>query len=500
MRSILPPFQSRSARRLVRSVSAIAGLLAIALQPLPASAAVGDDATDAILGQPNGFSNTINNGGLDADSLALPYYSTFDAAGNLYTADTANHRVLIYMKPMTTDHVADKVVGQPDLNSNAANNGGISASTLNSPTGLAVDSAGNLWVADSGNNRVLEYDSPMTTDTVADRFIGQPNFTSFAANNGGLNASSLSFPMGVAVDSAKNVYVADYVNNRVLEYNNPIATADRVADIVFGQPGFFTGIPDNGGVSDSSLDNPCGVAVDKNDNLWVADMSNSRVLEYDKPTLLGRIADRVLGQPSFAGQAANFGGIAAGSLAGPYGVTTDANGNVYVADTYNHRTLFYTAPIATSDRIADHVYGQPDFNSNTANNGGLGDTTEWYPIGTAVSPTGDVSITEYGNNRTMMFETPVPIVTSLQVKISASGKPKLIVKGHGMLNAFAIVTVDLVPFATFKYKLPATNGTAGTVIATDPSFDALVPVGVPVTIRVSNPGSGLESAPIPFTR
>src|SRR5262245_11457093 len=108
MRSLLPPFQSRSARHTVRAISAITGLLAIALQPLPASAAVGDDSTDAILGQPNGFSNTPNNGGLDADSLAAPYFSTFDTAGNLYTADFANHRVLIYINPMATDHVADK--------------------------------------------------------------------------------------------------------------------------------------------------------------------------------------------------------------------------------------------------------------------------------------------------------------------------------------------------------------------------------------------------------
>jgi hypothetical protein len=340
----------------------------------------------------------------------------------------------------------------------------------------------------------------LTTDTVADRVIGQPNFTSNLANNGGLNALSLSHPVGVALDSARNLYVADYSNNRVLEYNNPIATADRMADLVFGQPNFFTGIPDNGGVSDTSMDHPCGVAIDKQDNLWVADTLNNRVLEFDEPTALGTTADRVLGQPSFASSSPNFGGVSAGSLRGPYGVTADANGNVYVADSLNHRTLFYTAPIATSDRMADHVYGQPDFNSNTQNNGGISDATAALPLGVAVSTTGDVIITEYGNHRATMLETPVPIVTSLQVKISAAGKPKLLVKGHGMLNGSAVVTVDGLPLATFKYKQPAANGTAGTVVALDPSFDALVPVGVPVTVRVYNPGSGLESAPIPFTR
>jgi sugar lactone lactonase YvrE len=499
MRPLPPVSHTPSARNSARAVAAI-GLVVLTFQPLPASAAVGDDSTDAILGQPNGFTNAPNFSGVNASGLSTPYYSTFDAAGNLYTADTSNHRVLIYMKPMTTDHVADKVVGQPDFNSNAANNGGISASTLNAPMGLAVDSAGTLWVADYNNSRVLGFVSPLTTDVVADFKLGQPNFASFAANNGGLNALALNHPVGVAVDSAKNVYVGDYGNNRVLEYNNPIGTGDRTADIVFGQPNFLTGIADNGGVDDDSLDHPCGVAIDKNDNLWVADTNNSRVLEYDKPTAFGNVADRFLGQASFAGSAVNAGGLSAGSLAGPYGVAVDANGNVYVADTFNNRTLFYSAPIATADRIADEVYGQPDFNSNAANNGGISDDTEATPVGVSVGPTGDIAITEYGNNRSQMLETPVPIVTSLEVKISGTGKPKLVVKGFGMLTNFAVVTVDGVPFATFKYKLPAANGTAGSIVCTDPSFDALVPDGVPVTIRVYNPVSSLESAPIPFTR
>ena len=309
--------------------------------------------------------------GINAEGLQLPYEITFDAAGNLFVADTYNHRVLGYLSPMTTDHVADLVIGQPDFNSNVANNNGISASSLNSPIGLATDATGNLFVADAGNNRVLEFNRPFVTDVVADRAIGQPDFASATANNPALSATSLSTPADLAVDAEGNLWVVDYANNRVLEYNNPIATSDRIADLVIGQPDFVSNTANNGGISATSLSSPVCIAIDSRRNVWIADVANNRILEFDDPKTLGRTADRILGQPDFASNTPNYnGGIDAVGLATPYGVTVDINGNAYVSDTANHRTLFYTSPIATGDRIADRVYGQPDFNSGTPNNGG----------------------------------------------------------------------------------------------------------------------------------
>jgi sugar lactone lactonase YvrE len=487
-------FTSRS------GAAALAGLLAVMLQPLPASAAVGDASGDVILGQPNDFSSSANNPRLDAESLNVATYSTFDAAGNLFVADSANNRVLIYLRPMTTDRVADRVIGQPDFNSDTSNNGGVSASTFHTPMGVAIDATGTLWVADHANNRVLAFDAILTTDAVADRIIGQPDSKSKTENNGGISAASLRYPIGVALDRAGNLYVADYGNNRVLEYNNPVATSDRVADLVFGQPSFSSTTANATGVSATSMNFPRGVAIDANNNLWVADHANSRVLEFDRPMVLGTTADRVLGQPNLTSSMENSGGVSASSLRYPSGVAADANGNIYVADTLNNRTLFYTNPISTSDRIADRVYGQSDFQSKQENNGGVSAASAFNPMGVAVSPTGDVAIGDFGNSRVILIEAPAPIVTSIQVKLSPSGTPKLIVSGHGMLNGFAVVTVDSVPLATFKYKVLEANGSAGKVTALDRSFDAMVPKGVQVIVRVSNPGSGVASAPIPFTR
>ena len=93
------------------------------------------------------------------------------------------------------DPSADRVFGQPDFTSNLNNNGGLSASSLYIATGVAVDAQGNLYVADLFNHRVLEYDTPATTDAVADRVFGQPDFTSNIPNNGGVSVKQPSLSL-----------------------------------------------------------------------------------------------------------------------------------------------------------------------------------------------------------------------------------------------------------------------------------------------------------------
>jgi hypothetical protein len=482
---------------------ALALLLGSFAPPLSASAAVGDVEGDRILGQPNASSNLPDVTGLNASGLDNPESLAFDGAGNLWVVDIDNNRVLGYRSPMTTDRIADIVIGQPDFNSDTVNNGGISATSLSYPYDVAVSATGDLWVVDTGNSRVLKYTRPFETDTIADFVIGQPDFESNVENyNGVVDAAGLDDPTDVALDSAGNVWVVDYDNNRVLGYDNPTTTMDRLADRVLGQPNFNTYVANNGGISAKSFDSPFAVEVDRLDNLWVVDYRNNRVLEFDKPGTLDAIADRVLGQPNFMSSTVNYTGqVDAAGLNNPGGVCVDANGNVYVGDAYNHRVLVYTSPIATGDRIADRVIGQPDFNSGIENNGGVSAKSFWIPIGVDVDPSGNLAVADYANNRVVLLQAPTPVVSSIQVKLAAATRQgKLIVRGFGMKAASAIVEVDGVPLTTTKYKEVAADGSARRVIASDPNFDTLVPRGVQVRITIVNPETGSRSAPIPFTR
>jgi sugar lactone lactonase YvrE len=476
--------------------------LALTANPLIGSAAPGDTAGDLIIGQPDASSGEPNVTGVDASGLDYPYGAAFDAAGNLFVADADNNRVLGYRAPMTTDAVADLVIGQPDFNSNAENNGGVSAASLHYPVGVAVSAAGDLYVADIGNDRVLEYDRPFATDTVADRVFGQPDLASNTANNGGLGPASLDGPLGIAVDAAGNLWVADAYNHRVLQYDNPVAASDQIADLVLGQPDFTTNTPNFGGVSAASLRLPTGVAVDAQRNVWVADSNNHRVLEYDDPKTFGATADRALGQPSFTSDVPNYtGAVSAAGLKYPFALSVAPDGNVYVCDSNNHRVLLYTSPTATRDRIADRVFGQPDFTSGVSNNGGISAQTLSGPSWVAIDPTGNLAIADVNNNRIVLLKAPVPLVTSLELKVSPrTGKAKFIVRGFGIIAGRALVEVDGVALATTRYKQVAADGSSRRLIASDPSFDAAVPPGVPVSVAVFDPLTGSRSAPRTFTR
>ncbi len=220
-----------------------------------------------VFGQPDLFSYKCNNGvaagdlaGLGADSLCGPARMAVDRAGNLYVADAGNNRVLVYNTPFNAasgepgagDASADFVYGQGgSFTSRGSNLDGAGATTLSNPAAVALDGSGNIYIADTGNNRVLEYakagNPPVASDAIASRSYGQGAVNDFTdticANGAGGNpspsAQAMCIPGGVALDSAGNLFVADSGNNRVLEIATPLA-GTQSATRVFGQGGEFT--------------------------------------------------------------------------------------------------------------------------------------------------------------------------------------------------------------------------------------------------------------------
>jgi sugar lactone lactonase YvrE len=374
-------------------VAAIVGLIALPLLLAPAAALPDDDA-DVLVGQPSFMDTACNAGGISGASLCEPRGISVDRDGNVYVADTANNRVLMYERPLISDSVADMAIGQPDMTSSACNNGGLSASSLCMPYSVDLDADGNLYIADFGNSRVLEYHDPLTTDAEADTVFGQPDMVSDACNNGGIDAATLCLPGSVSVDDVGNVYIADTGNSRVLGYIQPFIFG-TVADRVFGQAGSYTsGACNNGGVSATSLCLPESASFHGFQHLFITDTANSRVLLVDNP-LASPLADYVIGQPDFATAGCNTGGLpSALNLCEPRGVAIDHEMNTYVADSSNHRVLQYNDPIMT-DSTADLVYGQAgSFSTATCHNGGASATSLCAPHGLAVDETGNLFAVE----------------------------------------------------------------------------------------------------------
>lgn len=330
------------------------------------------DPANLVLGQQD-YTATDAPNPPTAATMNAPTGVAMGEDGVLYVSDTGNNRVLVfipyniceyyeviddvyclaghqfseYYTPIFLDGMdADYALGQPDLNSNTLRPTG--PTSLNQPMGLAVDFDDNLVVADHGNNRVVVYEWPLEDGKSVSWIIGQDatriNATSAKAAPNPPTQWSLNGPTSVAIGpAAKQLYIADTGNNRIIVHN--VSPVDYLADFVIGQPDFVSNTPNNGGLSATSLNHPTGIKVDAGNQLYVADTDNHRVLAFDRSQPDG-IADMVIGQPDFTSNTPNNGGISAQSLNSPRGIGTDAiSMALYVTDQGNNRILHYFQPL-----------------------------------------------------------------------------------------------------------------------------------------------------------
>jgi len=325
---------------------------------------------DLVLGQPDFDNNTANyDGTVAANTLSSPHGIASDGT-NLVVADTGNHRVLIWPTiPTTTQEAATYVLGQTLMTTATANQGGRSAATLSSPRFVAI-SGTKLLVSDSSNNRVLIWNTmPTANKTAANIYLGQPAANVGTANNGGLSASTLNAPYGLTV-AGSILYVADYTNHRVLGWNSVPAASSTAADFALGQPDLVSNTANNGGRTAQTLSNPSDVSSDGT-VLFVSDYSNHRVLKWSAlPAVTQTAANYVLGQTLFTTATANQGGIGASTLSNPISVFTDST-RTLVVDYTNHRVLLWTAVPSSNKPSATIVVGQPNFTSSQPNSDGV---------------------------------------------------------------------------------------------------------------------------------
>jgi predicted esterase/sugar lactone lactonase YvrE len=311
-----------------------------------------------VLGQLNFTSNPY---GTTSGTLNSPSGVVVDpTTGKLFVVDRYNNRILRWSSTakMTNGSSAEVVFGQSDFTTSSS---GLSALKFNDPLRAFVDSSGNLWVSDYLNNRVLRFDnaSSRSSGSSADAVLGQSDFTT---NTSGTTANKMNGPVGIFVSSSGRLWVTDRLNHRVLRFDNAVSKSNGAnADGVLGQPDFTTG---TSGLSATKMNRPMGVYDDAIDHLWVCEDDNNRVIRFDSASSKsnGAAADGVLGQPDFI---TNLKSLSRNGVSNLRGVFGDAAGRLYIVDESNNRILIFEhAALKPNGAFADYVLGQPDFGSD----------------------------------------------------------------------------------------------------------------------------------------
>ncbi len=314
-----------------------------------------------------------------------------DGAGNLFVTDTNNDTV----RKVAPDGTVTTLAGL--AGTTGSTDGAGSAARFNSPTGITVDAAGNLYVADTDNHTIRKITPAGVTSTVA----GQAG-TAGSANGVG-TAAQFSFPSDVTVDGAGNLFVAD-TNNETIRRIAP----DGTVTVVAGRPG-STGSADGVGTV-ARFASPEGVAVDGAGNLYVADTNNHTIRKIAPDATVSTLA----GLAGASGSNDGAGSVA--RLQFPSDLAVDGSGNLYVADTDNH-----TIRMITPAGLTGTVAGQPGTNGSADGTGSAAQF--YYPTGVAVDGAGNVYVADTSNHtvREGMAATAPRIVTQPQSQNATAG-------------------------------------------------------------------------------
>jgi uncharacterized protein (TIGR03437 family) len=331
----------------------------------------------------NGLSSGGGDGGLAVGApLGYPAGLAFDSAGNLYIAETNAARI----RKVDTNGIITTVAGG-NPGSFSGDGGPATKAALAAPRGIAVDKSGNLYIADWANNRIRM----VTASTGVISTIAGSNTTGFSGDGGPASQATISGPFGMAVDSSGNLYFTDGSAIRKISLSGIITT------VVGSKQGGFAG--DNGPATKAQLSGTQGVAVDASGNLYIADWGNQRIRYVNSSGIITTIAGT--GTAGFSGD----GSLAtAATFSGPAAVAVDASGAVHVADLNNGRVRRFvvggaiTTFAGTATSVGD---GGPSIDARLDS-----------PNGVAVDGSGNLYIADISANRVRKV-TPSGTVTTL---------------------------------------------------------------------------------------
>lgn len=265
------------------------------------------------------------------------------------------------------------------------------AAMLNYPSHIAVDAAGNLYIADTHNHRIRKVDSAGNITTIAG-----DGTSGFSGDGGPATSAQLSYPHGIAVDSAGNLYIADFGNNRVRKINTTGTISTFAGDGTYGDSG------DGGPATAAQFHDPFNVAVDSNDNVYIADYRNSSIRMVNSSGIISTVAGGGYGDSGDGGLAVNA------KFHSPRGIAIAADGTLYIADTHNNRIRVVdgagtVTTFAGSGTLGDSGYG---------GDGGLATNAQLsFPAAVALDGDGNLYIADYANSRIRMVDSAGAVST-----------------------------------------------------------------------------------------
>ncbi|MBA3663048.1 MAG: T9SS type A sorting domain-containing protein [Bacteroidetes bacterium] len=379
-------------------------------------------------------------------TLNNPAAVAVDAAGNIYIADASNNSI----RKVNTSGIISTLAGT-GVAGYSGDGAAATLATLNGPIGVAVDAVGNVYIADEYNHRIRK----INTGGVISTFAGT-GVLGYSGDGSAATISTLYFPIGVAVDAAGNVYIADYGNDRIRKVN----TGGVISTIAGNGLGGYSG--DGAAATLAQLSGPTGVAVDPTGNVYIADYVNHRIRKVNAGGVISTLAGTGVAGYSGDGAAATL-----AQLNYPFGVAEDAAGNVYISDKYNHCIRKVNTGGIISTFAGTGVAGY-------SGDGAAATLAQLnYPFGVAEDAAGNVYIADLSNNSIRKVSCSGPTVTATSSNTLLCPTQSATLTGSGAAtytwSTGATTTVIAVsPSVTTSYTVVGTNtvGCSATAVVT----------------------------------
>lgn len=410
-------------------------------------------------------------------NLRLPQALTIDASGNFYIADTGDHRIRFVQGGIISTVAGNGTQGF------SGDGGNATAAELDLPGGIYLDSAGNIIISDTGNQRIRQVDTTGTITTLAGGGLG---------DNSDATKGILAGPYTVFEDVSGKVYFADQANNRIRFFTKGGAVSTVAGT---GSAGFSG---DGGPATQATLNGPSSVVLDNSGNMYIADTNNLRIRKVDTTGNISTYAGDGMSCPPPPSKCGDGGPATGGNLSFPTHAALDSAGNLYIADYFAHKIRKVDSTTQTISTVAGT--GKAGYSGD----GGLGTQAQLnHPSSVGADSVGNLYIADQYNNRIRAIDLQSDIISTYALNgntcLCGDGGPAI---DGSMWNPLE-VSVD--PSANVfisggnakvVQRVDAVTGTWGTVagIASQPGIGGFSGDGGPATkARLASNGTSVDA-------